>query len=152
MIVVEEFTEEDAQRIEHVLNRVWSQSFEYPSTWREKRQLKKEEIVQEMRNGYHFFGVRDEGKVVGVYKLILTEEGCFGEHQSILPEYTDRGIASAMYDQFIAYAEAHHCIPYVNILVTHKACKRLVEKHGFSKVGEEFEQAEGMKVQKYARR
>ena len=152
-IVIEEFTEKDAEELENVFKKVWLKAYEYPSEWRKKRQVKKEEIVKEMRSGYHFFGSRNEkGKIVGVYKLLVTDKGCFGEQQSILPEYTGKGVASAMYEQFIEYAQAHNCKKnYVNILVTHKACIRLVEKYGFLKVGDVFEQAEGMRVQRYER-
>lgn len=153
MVAIEEFTEKDAEQLEEVFKRTWSVSYEYPEEWRKKRQLTKEEIIEEMRSGYHFFGARtQQGKIVGVYKLMVTEEGCFGEHQSILPEYTGKGIASAMYEQFITYAKAHNCKKnYVNILETHKGCVRLVEKYGFSKVGEPFEQAKDMVVQRYER-
>ena len=152
-IIIEEFTEKDQEDLKEIFEEVWSQSYEYPEEWREKRKLTREEIIEEMRSGYHFFGVRnDKGKIMGVYKLIVTDEGCFGEHQSILPEYTKKGIASAMYEQFIDYAKSHKCKKnYVYILKTHRACVHLVEKYGFRKVGEEFEQAEGMWVQKYER-
>lgn len=152
-MIVEEFSEKDAEELEKVFKRVWPYALEYPPAWREKRQLRKGEIVKEMRTGYHFFGSKNEkGEVIGVYKLLITEEGCFGEHQSILPEYAGIGVASAMYEQFIEYARMHGCRKnYVNILVTHEACIRLVEKYRFSKVGEVFEQAKGMKVQRYER-
>lgn len=153
MVTIEEFTEKDAEELEGVFKKAWSQSYEYPEEWRKKRQIKKEKIISEMHSGYHFFGARNlQGIITGVYKLVVTDEGCFGEHQSILPEYTGQGIASAMYEQFIAYAEAHKCKKnYVNILLMHKASVYLVEKFGFSKVGEPFEQAKGMKVQQYER-
>lgn len=152
-IIVEEFSEKEAEELETVFKRVWSQAFEYPSEWREKRKLTREQIVEEMQTGYHFFGSRNEkGEIIGVYKLLITEEGCFGEHQSILPEYTGTGVASLMYEQFIEYAREHGCTKnYVNILTTHKRCIRLVEKFGFSKVGQVFEQAKGMRVQRYER-
>ena len=153
VITVEEFTEEDAEELEEVFKKSWAAAYEYPAEWRKKRQITKEKIIQEMNSGYHFFGVRTKkGKIIGVYKLKITEEGCFGEHQSILPEYTGEGIASAMYEQFIEYAQTHNCTRnYVNILITHKACIRLVEKYGFSKTGDIFEQAKDMKVQQYER-
>lgn len=153
MQTIEEFTEKDAGELEKLFKKVWSHSSDYPPDWRRRRQLKKRKIVEEMRAGYHYFGARNEKReIVGVYKLIMTEEGCFGEHQSILPECTDRGIASAMYDHFIAYAKMHHCKKnYVNILDSHEVCRHLMEKYGFCKVGDIFEQAEGMKVQRYER-
>ena len=152
-VTIEEFTEKDAEDLEEVFHKVWSVSYEYPEEWRKNRQPKKEDIIREMHVGYHFFGARNgQGTIIGVYKLVITEEGCFGEHQSILPEYTGKGVASAMYEQFIEYAETHGCKKnYVNILKTHKACIHLVEKYRFCKVGEEFEQAKGMTVQKYER-
>lgn len=153
MVTIEEFTEKDAEELEKVFKKAWSVAYEYPEEWRKKRQLKKEEITKEMRNEYHYFGARNkQGNIIGVYKLIVTDEGCFGEHQSILPEYTGKGVASAMYGQFIEYARSHGCEKnYVNILKTHKACVYLVEKYGFCEVGEEFEQAKEMTVQRYER-
>jgi len=152
-IAIEEFTEKDAPELEKVFKIVWSQAYEYPKEWRKNRQPKKKEIIKEMKSGYHFFGSRnEEEKITGVYKLLVTDEGCFGEHQSILPEYAGKKIASAMYEQFIEYAKVQGCKKnYVNILEHHKACRWLVEKYGFCKVGDPFEQAEGMKVQKYER-
>lgn len=149
---IEEFTEADAAELEELFKHVWPVSYEYPEEWRKKRQITKKEIVKEMQSGFHYFGAKDHGKIVGVYKLIETDEGCFGEHQSILPEYTGRGIASAMYEQFIKYAQDNGCKKnYVYILESHKACIHLVKKYGFSKVGTGFEQAKGMKVYQYER-
>ena len=153
-IHIKEFTENDAGELEDLFKKVWPESREYPEEWRKKRQLTREEITTEMHSGFHYFGARNEkGEITGVYKLKVTEEGCFGEHQSILPECTGDGIASAMYEQFINYATTHKCIKnYVYILETHFACIHLVEKYGFYPVGDTFEQAEGMWVQKYERR
>jgi RimJ/RimL family protein N-acetyltransferase len=150
---IEEFTENDAEALEELFQKVWSVSYEYPAEWRKRRQLTKEEIKEEMRFGYHFFGTKDrEGRILGVYKLIVTEEGCFGEHQSILPEFAGKGIASCMYEQFITYAKTHGCQKnYVNILESHKACRHLVEKYGFRRTGDSFEQAKGMEVFRYER-
>jgi RimJ/RimL family protein N-acetyltransferase len=151
-ITIEEFAEADAAELEEVFARVWSVSYEYPEEWRKKRQIPKEKIVKDMQSGYHYFGARKNGKIVGVYKLIETDEGCFGEHQSILPPYTGEGIASAMYEQFIQYAQNNGCKKnYVYILESHKACIHLVKKYGFSRVGTGFEQAAGMKVYQYER-
>jgi GNAT superfamily N-acetyltransferase len=149
---IEEFTEEDAEELEELFKNVWSHAYEYPEEWREKRKISSQEIIREMRSGVRFFGARDKNKIVGVYKVLITEEGCFGEHQSILLEYAGKGIASAMYEQFIQVARDTCCRKnYVNILINHRGCLHLVEKYGFSKVGPVFEQAPGMKVQKYER-
>ncbi len=151
-VTIEEFTEKDGEELETLFKIVWSKAYEYPTNWRKKRQITKEQIKKEMCSGYHFFGARNtDGTIIGVYKLKVTEEGCFGEHQSILPEYTGKKIASAMYEQFIQYASTHNCKKnYVYVLESHDACKHLVEKYGFVKV-ETFEQAPGMKVYKYER-
>jgi GNAT superfamily N-acetyltransferase len=149
---IEEFTEEDAEELEELFKNVLSHAYEYPREWREKRKISSQEIIREMRSGVRFFGARDKNKIVGVYKVLITEEGCFGEHQSILLEYAGKGIASAMYEQFIQVARDTCCRKnYVNILINHRGCLHLVEKYGFSKVGPVFEQAPGMKVQKYER-
>lgn len=151
-VTIEEFTEEDAEELEELFKIVWSKAYEYPAHWRKKRQMPKEQIIKEIHSGYHFFGVRNtDDTIIGVYKLKLTKEGCFGEHQSILPDYTGKNIASAMYEQFIQYAQEHNCTKnYVYVLVSHDACRHLVEKYGFVKV-DTFEQAPGMKVYKYER-
>jgi L-amino acid N-acyltransferase YncA len=151
-VTIEEFSEEDVEELEELFKIVWSKAYEYPAHWRKKRQITKEQIKKEMRSGYHFFGARNtDGSIVGVYKLIMTEEGCFGEHQSILPGYTGKKVASAMYEQFIHYAKVHDCKKnYVYVLESHDACKHLVEKYGFVEV-DAFEQAPGMKVYKYER-
>ncbi len=151
-MIIEEFTEKDADELEDVFRKVWTVSCEYPEKWRKTRQLTKDEIIQEMHSGYHFFGARNQEGIMGVYKLIVLDEGCFGEHQSILPAYTGKGIASAMYEQFIEYAKTLDSTRnFVYILETHTACIHLVEKFGFSPVGDPFEQAEGMFVQEYER-
>jgi RimJ/RimL family protein N-acetyltransferase len=152
-ITIEKFTEDDAEELQKVFTKTWSISYEYPPEWRKTRQLSKKEIIQEMESGYQFFGARDiYGKIMGVYKLRITEDGCFGEHQSILPEYAHEGVASAMYEQFIQYAESHGCTKlYVNVLEQHAACVHLVKKFGFQKEGPIFEQIKGMPVQRYVR-
>ncbi|MBU6999135.1 MAG: GNAT family N-acetyltransferase [Theionarchaea archaeon] len=149
---IEEFKEEDAEELERLFKNVWSRAYEYPEKWREKRKITSQEIIREMHSGVRFFGARDQKKIVGCYKLQITEEGCFGEHQSILPEYTGQGIASAMYEQFLQFARDHCCKKnYVNVLLNQKESLHLVEKYGFSRVGPVFEQAPGMNVQKYER-
>jgi len=39
--------------------------------------MSEEEIKKEMVSGYFFFGVRIDGKLVGVYKASITERGLF---------------------------------------------------------------------------
>jgi RimJ/RimL family protein N-acetyltransferase len=152
-ITIEQFTEDDAAELQEVFAKTWSVSYEYPPEWRKTRQLSEKDIIEEMKSGYHFFGARDtDGKIMGVYKLHITEEGCFGEHQSILPGYAHEGVASAMYEQFIQYAKRHGYVKiYVNVLEQHAACEHLVEKFGFHKEGSVFEQARGMRVQRYVK-
>jgi len=66
--------------------------------------MSEEEIKKEMGSGYFFFGVRIDGKLVGVYKASIAERGCFGEQQAVLPEYRAQSVASAMYEQFFEFA------------------------------------------------
>ena len=82
---------EDAKDISALYKEVWLKAYEYPKEWREKRAMSEEEIKKEMDSGYFFFGVRIDGKLVGVYKASITERGCFGEQQAVLPEYRDQG-------------------------------------------------------------
>lgn len=147
-----ELGKEDAEEIEQLFKEVWPRAYEYPEGWRRKRTMTAEQIRKEMDEGYHYFGVRIGGRLVGVYKAKITERGCFGEQQSILPEFRNRGIASAMYEQFIEFARRNKCkVNYVNILVGQKSGERLVRKFGFHKVGEPYEQYPGMLVQMWER-
>jgi GNAT superfamily N-acetyltransferase len=149
---VKELSKEDAAEIEAVFREVWSRAEEYPEEWRKKRMLRKEEIEEDIDTDYHYFGVRVDGRLVGVYKASITEEGCFGEQQAILPNYSGRGIASAQYEQFIEYAKQNGCKKnYVNILVGQQSGERLVEKFGFRKRGKPYEQWKGVLVQMYER-
>jgi len=50
----------------------------------------KSEIEKEMENEHQYFGIRIRGKIVGLYKASIRGDGCFGEHQSIHPEYRGR--------------------------------------------------------------
>ena len=151
--VMEEFGEEDCIELGQLYRTVWPTAIEYPEHWRKERVLTADQILGEMRNGIRFFGIREEGKIVGVYKARITEEECFGEHQTILPSYRGSGIASLMYDQFKGLAKAKGCrINSVNVLIGQKPTLKLVEKHGFRKAGEPFEQSPGMFVQRYERR
>lgn len=147
---VEELSKEDASEIEALFKRVWTIAFEYPEKWREKRILTCQNIKKEMENGYHYFGIRMNGKFVGVYKAKVTEHGLFGEHQSVDPDYQGLGLAKAMYQHFIKYAKDHGSPRvYVNILANQGASKRIMENFGFHKKGREYEQTKGMLVQMY---
>jgi len=142
---------EDAEQIEELFRKVWLEDAEeYPREWRKLRALTKKQIMQEMKEGYQYFGIRLENKLVGVYKAFLTPYGLFGEHQSVDPAHRKLGLATAMYRHFIAYAKQNRCRKvYVNILATQIASQKIVKKMGFHKVGPEYSQAEGMKVQIY---
>jgi GNAT superfamily N-acetyltransferase len=144
---------EDAKDISALYKEVWLEAYEYPKDWREKRAMHEEEIKKEMDSGYFFFGVRITGKLVGVYKASVTERGCFGEQQAVLPEYRDQGVASAMYEQFYEFAKANKCkVNYVNILAGNEPCERAMGKFNFYKTGEPWEQSRGMLVQTYERK
>jgi len=143
-------TKGDAPEIEALFKKVWPRAEEYPQGWRERRTLTRDEIVEDMERGYLYFGVRIDGKLVGIYKAIITEDGLFGEHQSVDPAYRRRGVAATMYEQFIEFARERGCKRvYVNILTSQEASERLVNRMGFKKSGVEFEQAEGMFVRRY---
>jgi hypothetical protein len=147
-----EFTEDDAQEIADLFVLVWPQASEYPPVWRRKRCLTAEQIVQEMRAGYHYFGVRLQGRIAGLYKASITADGLLGEHQTVHPGFRHRGLVRAMYDQFINYAQAigaaaNSC----NILVQQKSMCHLVESFGFLPLGRPYEQAPNMLVQLYCR-
>ena len=147
-----EFGEEDAEEISELLRNVWPLAVEYPEHWRKKRIYSPEEIIEEMRGGYHYFGSRLQGKIVGVYKAIITEKGLYGEQQSVRPDCRATGLASAMYMQFAEYGRVHGCKRnYCNILVGQEAGEKLMKRFGFQPWGEPYEQSEGMLVQMYER-
>lgn len=147
-----ELREDDAESIEQLFEDVWPHATEYPPDWRKKRMLSKEEIIGEMRQGYHYFGIKFEGNLAGLYKALITPEGCFGAHQSINPKYWRGGMGGAMYMQFIEFAKKMGCNRnYCNILIGQTASEKLVKKFGFKEVGEPYEQAKGMIVQMYER-
>ena len=151
-IRVIEFTEEDADEISDLFRQVWPLATEYPEAWREKRMYTPTQILSDMRSGYHYFGSRLQGRIVGLYKAIITEDGLFGEHQTVRPECRATGLASAMYIQFAEYGRAHGCKRnYCNILVGQEVGERLMRKYNFHPWGEPYEQDEGMLVQKYQR-
>ncbi len=144
---------EDAKDISELYREVWLKAYEYPEEWRKKRAISEEEVKKEMDSGYFFFGVRIDGRLVGVYKASITERGCFGEHQAVLPEYRNQGVASAMYEQFYEFAKANKCrVNYVNILLGSEVCERAMKRFNFYKVGEPWEQSKGMWVQTYERK
>ncbi len=147
-----EFGEEDAIEISELFAEVWPKAKEYPKDWREKRMYSPEQIIDEMNNGYHYFGARLNNKIVGVYKAKITEKGLFGEHQSVHESCWNTGLASAMYIQFAEYGREHGCKRnYCNILVGQEVGERLMKKYGFKPWGEPYEQHEGMLVQLYER-
>ena len=147
-----EFTEEDAAEISSLFHYVWSLASEYPEDWRKKRMYKPEQIIEEMRNGYHYFGARLEGRIVGLYKAIITEKGLFGEHQTVNPVCRGSGLASAMYMQFAEFGRKHGCERnYCNILVGQEVSEKLMKRFGFHPWGEPYEQHPGMLVQMYER-
>jgi GNAT superfamily N-acetyltransferase len=144
---------EDARDISALYKEVWMKAYEYPKEWREKRAMSEEEIKKDMDSGYFFIGVHVNGNLVGVYKASITDRGCFGEQQAVLPEYRDQGVASAMYEQFYELAKANKCkVNYVNILAGNEPCERAMENYNFYKTGEPWEQSKGMLVQTYERK
>ncbi|MHA1863077.1 MAG: GNAT family N-acetyltransferase [Candidatus Thorarchaeota archaeon] len=147
-----EFGEEDAKEISELFKQVWPLATEYPEHWRKERMYSPEQIIQDMNNGFHYFGSRLQGSIVGLYKAKVTEKGLFGEHQTVRPECRTSGLASAMYLQFAEYGVEQGCQRnYCNILVDQEVGKRLMEKFGFVLWGEPYEQTDGMMVQMYER-
>ena len=151
---VEELTEADAPKISLLFRKVWLEiAEEYPEEWRKSRALSKTQILEEMKEGYRFFGIRGRRQLVGVYKVLFTSKGLFGEHQSVHPSFRKQGLATAMYEHFINYAKTHKLEKvYVNILLSQTASRKTVEKMGFHKIGNPFEQSKGMLVQTYEKR
>ncbi len=145
-----EFTVDDAAEISELFQQAWPLAIEYPETWRNSRMYTPAQIIEEMENGYHYFGARLQGQIVGVYKAKLTEKGLFGEQQTVHPSCRASGLASAMYMQFAEFGKVNGCKRnYCNILVGQDAGERLMNKFGFAPWGEPFEQIEGMLVQTY---
>lgn len=151
-IRIVEFSEEDAEELSELFKQVWPTADDYPESWRIKRMYSAEKIIEEIREGYHYFGSRLKGKIVGVYKARITEKGLFGEQQTVLPQCRDTGLASAMYIHFAKYGKAQGCVRnYCNILVGQEIAERLMNKFGFRPWGDPYEQDEGMMVQMYER-
>jgi RimJ/RimL family protein N-acetyltransferase len=141
---------QDSRQIQALLKEVWSTAHEYPEEWRKKRTLNHREIEEEMDRGYQYFGIRIRGKIVGMYKASIREDGCLGEHQSIHPGHRGKGLAKLMYKQFFRFARRNKCKRvYVNILANQLATRKFVESLGFNKKGPEYEQVKGMLVQMY---
>jgi hypothetical protein len=150
--VVEELGPSDANDIENLFGIVWQNAREYPEEWREKRMLSVEEIIEEMKSGYRYFGIRLGEIIVGIYKVRIQGDACHGEHQSIHPSCRAAGLAKAMYDQFLGFAIETNCKRnVVNVLIGHEIGERCVKSYGFRKVGEPFEQCKGMLVQRFER-
>jgi RimJ/RimL family protein N-acetyltransferase len=151
-IRIVEFGEEDAEDISELMQQAWPLAIEYPEEWRKERMYSPEQVVGDIRNGYHYFGSRLSGRIVGFYKAKVTEKGLFGEHQTVSPECRATGLASAMYIQFAEYGKTLGCKRnYCNILVGQKVSERLMERFGFRPWGDPYEQAPGMMVQLYER-
>lgn len=149
-IRVIEFGVEDAQEISDLLRHVWPLAHDYPEDWRTRRMYTVEQVIEEMRSGFHYFGSRLGGNIVGLYKASITELGLYGEQQTVIPACRTSGLASAMYIQFDEYGRANGCIRvYCNILVGQDAGVRLMKKFGFRLWGDPYEQHPGMLVQMY---
>lgn len=150
--MVEELGPSDAKDIENLFRIVWPNAKEYPEEWRDKRMLSGDEVIEEMKSGYRYFGIKLGERIVGTYKVRIQGDACHGEHQSIHPSCRAVGLAKAMYDQFLDLARKTNCKRnVVNVLIGHEIGERCVKGYGFSKVGEPFEQCKGMLVQRYER-
>ena len=151
-IRIVEFDKSDAEEISELFRQVWPLANDYPEEWRKKRMYGPEQIIEDMENGYHYFGARLGGKILGVYKAIITDRGLFGEQQTVHPSCQATGLASAMYMQFAEYGRSNGCKRnYCNILVGQEAGEKLMKRFGFRPRGEPFDQIDGMKVQTYER-
>ena len=148
--IVRELSICDSKEIEKLMKLVWLRAADYPKEWRRRRTLTGEQIEKEINRGYHYFGIKIDGELAGFYKLSKVEDGCFGEHQTIHPDYNGQGLALAMYDQFIKFArEKDYKRIFVNILTSQIPSVKCVKKYGFHKKGGEYEQTKGMGVQMY---
>ena len=151
-IRIVEFGEEDAEEISELFRQAWPLATDYPEEWRKSRMYTPEQIIEDIRSGYLYFGARLSGQIVGLYKAIITDKGLFGEQQSVHPSCRASGLASAMYMQFAEYGRQNGCKRnYCNILVGQETSKRLMKKFGFVPWDEPYEQIEGMMVQMYER-
>ena len=151
-IRIVEFEETDAEDLAELMRQAWPLAMEYPEDWRKARMYSPRQVIDDMQNGYHYFGARLRGEIVGFYKAKVTEKGLFGEHQTVSPQCRATGLASAMYIQFAEYGRTLGCKRnYCNILVGHSVSERLMERFEFRPWGEPYEQAPGMLVQLYER-
>lgn len=149
---VEKLSKADAAAIANLYAEAWPKAYEYPEEWRRKRTISKGQVEKEMEEGYTYFGVRMDGKLVGVYKVKRVGEGLFAEHQAVHPDYRGQGLAVSMYEQLLKYAKEEGAKwVRVNILVGHAPSEKCVNKLCFKKVGELWEQAKGMLVQTWER-
>ncbi len=147
---VEILSKADAPEIVALFKKVWPDAKEYPKAWRLKRTLSLDQILDEIKNGYYYFGIRINGELAGLYKAHIEGETIFGEHQSILPQFRRRGLAIIMYRQLIEFAKKTRCKRvYVNCLSSQIASNKCAKELGFHKKGELWEQTEGMFVQTY---
>jgi len=146
---VKRLCENDAAELEELLGEVWPKATEYPEKWRKTRVIGRRQIKDEMKTGFHYFGVRLNGQIVGFYKACIFGDAYFGEHQSVHPSYRGRGLARAMYKHFIQFArESGYRRICVNVLPSQVASVKLMEEFGFKEVGE-YEQIPGMLVRLY---
>jgi len=152
--IVEEMSPVDAVDIAKLFHEVWlGDAKEYPEEWRRKRALGREAILEEMAGGFHYFGIRIDGMLACVYKALIEDEVCLGEHLSVSPNHQGKGLASVMYEHFLKFAKKSRCKKArANILVGHEINERFVRKYGFEKAGEPFHQAASMLVQAWERR
>ena len=147
--LMERLSENDAAELEELLKEVWPRATEYPEKWRRTRVIGRRQIMDEMKTGFHYFGVMLNGQIVGFYKARVLGDAYIGEHQSVHPSYRGRGLARAMYKHFIQFArESGYRRICVNVLPSQVASVKLMEKFGFKKV-REYEQIPGMLVHFY---
>jgi GNAT superfamily N-acetyltransferase len=150
-IRVERLSEKDVAEVEWLFKEVWSKATEYPEEWRKLRMLDQKQIVDEINSDFYYFGIRVDGKIVGLYKARIEGDVLIGEHQSVHPDYRGRGLARAMYAQFLRFAKENGFKQnLVNILPCQIASVKLVTQLGFRKI-REYEQAPGMLVHLYER-
>jgi L-amino acid N-acyltransferase YncA len=146
---VEKLSKNDADELEELLKRVWPRATEYPEKWRRERVIGRRQIIDEMKTGFQYFGVKLSGKIVGFYKARAFGDGYLGEHQSVHPAHRGRGLARAMYKHFIQFArEGGYRRICVNVLRSQVASVKLVQEFGFKKT-REYEQIPGMLVDLY---
>jgi GNAT superfamily N-acetyltransferase len=146
---VEKLSEDDATHVERLFKEVWPEAREYPKKWREMRVIDREQIINEMNNGFHYFGIRVNGRIVGLYKALRVGDTLIGENQAVHPAHRRRGLAKAMYKHFIQFAKEVGCRRIrVNILPSQVASEKLVKQFGFKKIME-YEQIPEMLVHLY---